>query len=246
MCVNLVQIKRQERLLPDQHQNTNNLHCYLPAWQCTVKQMNSHVDKHKIFAPPTHFPWRLSSKAIVRGERYPQMSLCVLTPVLTSMHSIIQMENSVNLRFLTAGLLKRLYFRCLLFDPIFQSELTIFPDRTLFPSYDISICLWFHKILWVLLPILCVSYFPFCWVCYSPFCGCYCPPCVSVTVHPLCQLLPILCLLLLILWGLLLPILSVLFLSTLCVCYCQFFVSVTVHSFCLLLPILRGLLLSII
>ena len=155
-------------------------------------------------------------------------------------------------------------------DPIFQSELTIFTDRTLSPSSDISICLWFHKILWVLLPIPCVIYCPSCWVCYCPYCGsvtahsvrqllsilcvsycpfcgvCYYPSCGSVTDHSVCLLLPIL-------RGLLLPILPGLLLSILRVYYCLYWgsvtahsVSVTVDSVCLLLPILRGLLLSIL
>ena len=231
------------------------------------------------------------------------MSLCVLTAVLTSTHSIIQRRILCEFTFRDSWSSKPSLFPiCLLFDPIFQPGITIFPDRTLFPSSDISICLRFHKILRIFLPILCVSHCPFCVplidhpagsvtahsagpvtahsagsvtvhsVCLllsilrglllpillslllSILCVSYCPFCVSVTVHSVCQLLSILCASYCPFCGVCYcpfcvsycPSCGVCYCPLCWVCYCPFCVSVTVQSVCLLLPILRGLLLPIL
>ena len=195
--------------------------------------MNSRVDKHKTCAPPTHFTWRLCCNVTASGERYPQMSLCVLTPVLTSMHSIIQPIILCECTFLDSWSSKPSLFPiCLLFDPVFQPELTIFPDRTLSPSSDISIlvCLWFHKILCVLLPILWVSYCPFC----LPL---IVHPAGSVTAHPAGSATAHSAGLLLAILRVLLPILLVYY-NPFCVSYCPFCGSVTGNSVGLLLSIL--------
>jgi hypothetical protein len=110
-----------------------------------------------------------------------------------------------------------------------------------------SVCLLLPILLGLLLSIL--------QICYRPFCGRYCPPCVSVTAHSVYLLLSILLGLSLTILrvyycpmcvsvtvhpaGLLLPNMCQL-LSILCVSYCPFCGSVTVHTAGLLLPILFG------
>ena len=193
----------------------------MPAWQCTVKQMNSRVDKHKICAPPTHFTWRLCCKVVAGGQRYPHMSLCVLNAVLTSKHSIIQWRILCEFTFLDSCSSKSLYFPsvCCLIQ-FFSEDSQLFQTELRPPS---------HKSLYA---------FDF-----IKLCGSCCPFFLSVTVHSACLWLPIL-------RGLLLTILPGLLLSILCISYCPFCVpliahsagSVTTHSVGLLLLTLRVLL----
>ena len=147
-------------------------------------------------------------------------------------------EFPVNLHFLTAGLLNRLYFRyvCLM---QFCSQNSQFSQTELCSRLQVSLyafdfikfcgscCPFFVSVtahsLCQLLSILYVS---------------YCQFFVSVTVHSLCQLLSILCV------SCCLFFVSVIvhslcqFLSILCVSYCPFFLSVTAHYLCQLLSIL--------